>query len=176
MKSGLFIILISFLLGCSGAGGHPLEAKNACVEKKLAALRETPAYKAVMAAFADTFAILKSNPANFGKPEYSECRTDDALFLNDAEDKCILLVSIRYTDGLSYGGSRVVHGIRGPQGWQFTVGKEFTYNNAHYDKYGPNDFSHINMLGRFAVIEAGSPRGFGCNIDADYWFKSPSGK
>lgn len=171
LKSIRWIFWAGLLLGCNKFAGHQVEAKNACIEKKLQALRTTPVYAAITRAFNDTFPTLKANPVNFGHPDYSDCRVDEAVFLNASGDRCLLLVSTRYTDGLGFGGTRVVKGHNSVHGWKFAPDRQFEYDNSFNRKFEANQFQYIDMLGRYFVVISGSPRGFGCDIDESYWFK-----
>ncbi len=163
-------ILASFLR-CSFDNQQNREYKIHCYSKKLEVLKGTDLYQKVMAQFADTFQVLKTDYRYFGNPDVVENKIDEAIFFNHTNSKCLLIVLQRSNGGLVFGNARIIHGKYEKDRWSFKVGMDYSYSNDFHDKYFQNTFEHLSLIARYSVLSFGKTVGLGCEIDENAWFE-----
>lgn len=125
----------------------------------------------VMNAFNDTFSILKTKKEYFGIPERVNNQIDEALFLNQDSNECMLIVLQKpFSPDFVFGTARMVRGAKEDSKWKFKVSMEFTFEKDYFNLYKDNNFESLSNLARYNVLTEGDIKRKGCEIDDEYWF------
>ncbi len=160
-----------FLFGCGSNGQRIREAKLNCYKDKLREIADKPIYIEVMSQFIDTFSVMKGEKEYFGIPEIVSNKIDEAIFFNENNTECILIVLEKYSDQLVFGEARMISGTLLNRRWVFEPSINITYEKDFFSLYRENNFENISKLARYTVLTTGEVKKRECDIDKEYWFK-----
>ncbi len=173
LQIGFLLCIVSFISSCqtSNTKEKIIQDKNNCFNGKLYNLKNFKLYLEVMAAFKDTFQVLKTKKENFGAPEVVSNQIDEGIFFKKDSSECMLIVLIKtkYSD-LSFGNARMIRGVIKKSKWNFEVSMDYFFAKDYFKLYSENSFENISKLARYCVLTEGNYRKKGCEIDDYFWF------
>ncbi|MBK7290478.1 MAG: hypothetical protein KBF82_12215 [Chitinophagaceae bacterium] len=165
------LLLLSFFLGCTTSDQAILQTKTKCYAGKLIDLKKSEIYNEVMEKFVDTFKVMKSDKRYFGVSEVVSNKIDEAIFFNEGQSECLLIVLQKNNYGLVFGSARIIRGEQNSGRWIFKPSIEYTYSKDYFEKYPDNNFDNISELACYSVLTDGEVKKRSCEIDEKYWFE-----
>ena len=146
--------------------------KNKCYNVKLKELKTTSLYQYVMAAFRDTFLVLRTQKEYFGVPDVVTNQIDEGVFFKKDSSECMLIVLQKSKPpDYVFGRARMVRGYYKNNKWVFKVSMSFYFEKDYFELFADNNFENISKLARYNVLTEGNIRKSGCEIDDQLWFE-----